>query len=279
MYLEQLLRYTREGGEDPPPKLADLIALRIERLDADARRVLQAVAVLGDAARSAQLVALVPDMNDIGRYMTLLRQAGFVDVNGPEAGCSHPLIRDIVLTSTPAAVRSELHGRARRDFGVDDLQIPLEAHALHAYYANSSFEALMLLEQTADKALTRDDPEGAVRAFRLALEVARREMMRGELDDPLGAVIMFSCKLGDALTLAGKHHDAEGVLTEALGLAGPQAKERPRLLASLANVARGTGNAGQAYAHLDEALRLAEKSKQPDLVDTLEQIRQRWVAG
>ncbi|HZO16671.1 MAG TPA: AAA family ATPase, partial [Polyangiaceae bacterium] len=280
MYVEQLMRYTREGGEDPPPKLVDLVATRIERLDADARRVLQAVAVLGDAARSAQLVALLPDMADIGRFMTVLRQAGFVEVNGPEARSSHPLVRDIVLASMPAAVRTELHARARRDFDVEDLRLPLEAHALHAYHAGQSFEALMLLEQTAERALSlRDDTDGAVRAFSLALDLSRREMMRGELEDPVGAVIMFSCKLGDALMLAGKHLDAEGVLTEALGLAGPQARERPRILVSLANVARAAGSPRAAYAHLDEALRLAEKSRQAELVDSLERIRQRWVAG
>ncbi len=279
MYLGQLVRYTREGGEEPPGRLADLISLRIERLDADARRVLQAVAVLGDASRAAQLVALLPDVDELGRYLTVLRQAGFIVVNGPEAACGHPLTREIVLGSIPRGVRRELHVRARRDFGVDDLRIPLEAHALHAYHAGESFEALMLLEQTAARSRARDDPEGAVRALRRALELARVEMARGELDDPESAMMMFSTKLGDALVLAGKHQDAEGILTEALGMAGPQAKERPRILASLANAAHGIGHPADAYTYLDDALRLAEKTKQTQLVDKLELMRQRWFAG
>jgi serine/threonine-protein kinase len=279
MYLEQLVRYTREGGEEPPQKLADLVALRIERLDAQARRLLQAIAVLGDAARSAQLVALLPDMGDMGQHMAVLRQAGFVDVHGPEAASSHPLIRDIVLTSIPHAVRGELHARARRDFGEAELASPIEADAIHAYYGGSSFEALMLLEQVAERCNDRNDTAGAINAFRMAIELARREMVRGELDDPLSALLMFHCKLGDALLHAGKLHDAEGILREALSLAGPQDKERPRILASLASVARGGGRPGDAYAHLDEALSIAEKSHQTELVDSLEEMRQRWVAG
>ena len=277
MYLEQLVRYTREGGEEPPLKLADLIALRIERLDADTRRVLQAIAVLGDAAQATQLVAMLPEMSEIGRFMTVLRQAGFVDIGATSAGCSHPLLRDIALSTIPHGVRSELHASAQSDG--DAPPLPLEAKAVHAYYGASSFEALMLLELSAENARDRDDPDGAVRAFRLALELARREMMMGNLEDPISAVLLFSCKLGDALTLAGKYTDAGGVLGEALNLAGPQAKERPRILASLANVARGEGRAGDAYAHLEEALTVAEKARQTELVDSLEQMRSRWVAG
>jgi len=277
MYLEQLVRYMREGGEDPPSKLADLIALRIERLDADTRRVLQAIAVLGEEAQATQLVAMLPEMSEIGRFMTVLRQAGFIDIDATSAGCSHPLLRDIVLSTIPHGVRGELHAAAQRDS--DSVTVPLEARAVHAYYGANSFEALMLLELSAEKARDRDDPDGAVRAFHLALELSRREMMLGNLEDPISAVLLFSCKLGDALTLAGKYSDADGVLAEALNLAGPQAKERPRILASLANVARGEGRAGDAYAHLEEALTIAEKARQTELVDSLEQMRSRWVAG
>jgi serine/threonine-protein kinase len=278
MYLEQLVRYAREGGEDPPPRLVDLLALRIDRFDADTRRVLQAISVVGDHARPSQLVDLLTDVSDLGHYMTILRQAGFVTVKGPVAGCGHPLIRDIVLSSTPRAVKNELHDRARNSVSDRD-ELPLEAQALHAYHGASSFEALMLLEESAERARDRDDPEGAVNAFHMALDIARREMMRGEFDAPEDAVMMFSCKLGDALVEAGKHHDAEGVLVEALGLAGPQSKERPRILASLANVARSTGRPADAYAHLEEALSIAERAKQMDLVDSLEEMRTRWVAG
>ena len=49
LYVDQVMRFQREQGGSRPARLADLIALRVERLPADARRVLQAAAVLGDA--------------------------------------------------------------------------------------------------------------------------------------------------------------------------------------------------------------------------------------
>ena len=54
LYIDQLVRFGLEGGSDPPARMADLISLRIERLPPDARRVLQAIAVIGDATRTTR---------------------------------------------------------------------------------------------------------------------------------------------------------------------------------------------------------------------------------
>lgn len=279
LYVEHMLRFMQEGFEDPPNKLADMIALRIERLAAAARRVLQAVSVLGDVCRSAQLVALLPDVEDLSKHLTVLEKAGLVTIDDGVIATSHPLVRDVTLASTPHAVRRGLHGRARRDVGVDHPSSPIEANALHAYHADDSFEALMLLERVAQACRERDDASGAVASLHRALNLARREMARGELDDPVAAVLMFSTKLGDALALANKINDAEGILTEALNLAGPASNERSRILASLAHIAQREGRADAAYQRLDEALAIAERGDNAKLVDTLEQMRQRWVAG
>jgi tetratricopeptide (TPR) repeat protein len=279
MYVDQLRRFGSEGGDDPPTKLADLIALRIERLPVAARRILQAVSVLGDATTEPLLELVLQDDGGHGELIDELRVAGFVTVDGANIGSGHPLIREVARAGTPAGVRRDLHARARSAGAQAATQAPLEADALHAFLADQSFEALMLLEQTADASRARDDADGAVEALRMALDLARREMARGELDDPVAAALMFSCKLGDALCLAGKHIDAEGVLTEALDLAGPASAERARLLASLANVARGIGRADLAFERLDEAVRIAERSKFDGLLDTLDRMRTRWVQG
>jgi serine/threonine protein kinase/tetratricopeptide (TPR) repeat protein len=277
MYVEQLTRFSQEGGEDPPPKLADLIALRIERLPADARRALQAVAILGDATGLEHLESVLPDVK-AANHIAQLEEEGFLRTIDDRLSTTHPLVRDVCLASMPAAVRTTLHSRAlmARTNGAGP---PLEAEANHAYHAGASFEALMLLERVADRARERDDVGGMVSALHRALELARREMMVGELDDPVAAVLMFSCKLGDALAAVGKRTDADGVLTEALDLAGPISPERSRILVSLANVARGRGRADAAYQRLDEAVRIAEKANHHDLLAMLERTRRLWIQG
>src|SRR5439155_10797034 len=63
-YLDQLIRFLGEGGSDPPARLADLIALRIQRLAPGARRVLQVLSVLGDSVDPKSIEALLPIEED-----------------------------------------------------------------------------------------------------------------------------------------------------------------------------------------------------------------------
>ncbi|MEM9695199.1 MAG: AAA family ATPase, partial [Myxococcota bacterium] len=279
LYVDQLRRFNDEGGHDPPSKLADLVALRIERTPVESRRVLQAIAVVGDNTAFEQLKQILEDeVSDIASHLADLDDAGFIEVVDDRIRTAHPLVREIVVAGTPAAVRETLHYRARR---ADDpvTPMPLEAQADHAYRARESFEALMLLERVADRAKEREDTISEVRALRMATELARLEMSRDTLDDPLAAVLMFSCKLGDALCTDGKPLDAEGVLLEALDLTGPASAERSRILASLARGARGIGRPDKAIERLEEAVAIAEKSEQSRLLNSLEELRSRWVQG
>ncbi len=66
----------------------------------------------------------------------------------------------------------------------------------------------MLLEQVADRAAARGDQHGCVLALRRGLDLARREIFRGELDDPMRAVLIFCRKLGEALARSGDLTDA-----------------------------------------------------------------------
>jgi serine/threonine-protein kinase len=157
--------------------------------------------------------------------------------------------------------------------------LPLEVQALHAYHAQNALEALMLLEQVAERASARGDQAGCVLALRRGLDLARREIFRGELDDPMRAVLIFARKLGEALANAGDLTDAEGVLREALDLAGPSTKDRAMVLGSLAFVARERDRGAEAAAFLREAIDLAKQSAANDLVTSLEGMRREWLSG
>jgi serine/threonine-protein kinase len=205
-----------------------------------------------------------------------LVKAGMVEVSGRTYSLSHPLIRELVLGAIPAEVRRELHGRAVSVY--EKREAPIEARALHAYYAQDTLEALLLLEQVAERAVSRDDLSAGVDALRRALELARADVYRGELDDPLKAVAIFARKLGDALIRGGAYSDAEGVLREALHVAGPTGAERAHLLASLARVARGRERADEAFGYIDEAIEVARRSGSHELLSSLTNTRRAWVS-
>ncbi len=271
LYVEQLVRFSHEHGGAAPNRLADLLALRVERLEAGARRTLQAIAIWGDVATESVLVRLIPDEAQIDHAIATLTDRGMVKRDGRFVKTSHPLVRNIVLATIPATVKKELHSAAAevaQEFGV-----PLEALAVHEYEAAHSFQALILLERVSSEAEGRNASEDSILALRRCLELARKELFRGELDDPLRAVLIFSRKLGEALARASAFADAEGVLREALDLAAPESPDRARLLGSLARVARGRDHIQDARSYLSEALELAARSGMHELVTALEPLR------
>ncbi|HEX6764764.1 MAG TPA: protein kinase, partial [Polyangiaceae bacterium] len=235
LYVEQVLRYSIEGGSDPPRRLADLIALRVDTLAPNSRRALQVLAVVGEGASYGVLAELLQNPDGLDQTIDEIRRAGMImpDANG-HLTTSHPLLRDVVLAGLPAGVRRDLNRRALS--AAEKLKTPLEARAQHAYYARDSFQALLLLEQVAERAALRGDVDSEVLALRRCLEMAREEISRGELDDPLRAVVIFSRKLGAALARSGNYADAEGILREALDLTGPSGADRARVLSELAQV-------------------------------------------
>jgi serine/threonine-protein kinase len=135
-----------------------------------------------------------------------------------------------------------------------------------------------LLEQVADRATARGDAATEVLALRRGLEIARQEISRGALDDPLRAVLIFGRKLGASLTRAGNFADAEGVLREALDVAGPSGTDRARVLSALAHVAHGRRRAPEAMGYIDQAIAVARDSGAHDLVHAFADTRRAWAS-
>lgn len=267
LYADQVVRFLLEGGNEPPAGLADLIAHRLGTLPPADRQLLQAVAVLGERAEITSVQSLLEGDADPAPSITKLVDKNMLVRNEQELTISHPLIRELVLLATPAEVRRDLHRRALRI--LDTLSAPMEARAIHCIHAGESMEALLLLEQVAERAMARGDARAAVSSLRRALSLSRQELSRGELDDPMRAMVIFGRKLGDALTEAGDHADADGVLREALDMTGPVGASRAQLLASLARVARRRSRQSDAEKLFEEALNVARNSGAVSLVNSL----------
>lgn len=253
LYLEQIEALGAHGGEVAPPRLADAVAQRIDRLDAEGRRLLQAIAVLGDRCTLEQLRGMEDDQHIAA--IERLHDHQLVRVTGSEIEIAHPFIRELVHASIPAEARRMLHRRALAL--ATDVGAPLEVRAEHAFRGDEPMGALMLLERMGDHSLRRGDATTAVLAFRRALDLARREML--ESGDPMleGAILTFSRKLGEALDRSGDVVGADGVLREAVDLAGPASTERALMLLALGRVAARRGRHREAVRQLGLALELA----------------------
>ena len=271
LYVEQLLRFLREESGRAPAGLADIIGVRVERLPPQARRVLQAAAVWGDDADDEVLPKMLGDDIDIVEALGFLRRAGMIIVSEAGIRTSHPLVREVTLTTIPVGVKRELHAAAA--VVCDERELPIEVRAMHETWGGTAFQALLLLERVSVLASARGDHDGEIMALRRGLELARRELFRGELDDPMRAVLIFSRKLGEALARRGQLNDAEGVLREALDVAGPSGRDRAAVLGALAGVVHGRDRPQEARDYLLEALELASRSGAHELLSSLETLR------
>jgi hypothetical protein len=268
LQLEQLVAWSRESTEPPPQSLADLVVRRAERLSADARHALHALTVWGDDATADSLRSLLPATVDLGAALDALDRAKLVAIEEGGIRIAHPLARRAIFASMPAGRKREIFARAselRRD-------APLEVRARQAMHGGSAFEALSLLDEVSAVRARTGDFSGSVSTLRHALDVARRELHRGELDDPAEAVLVFSRKLAEALTASEDWTGAEGVLREALGNAPPTSKHRAHLLGVLAHVANVRRNPHEARRYLDEAIRVAHQSNAGSLIPILERL-------
>jgi serine/threonine-protein kinase len=268
LHLEQLIAWSRETSESAPERLADLLARRADRLSADARHALHAIAIWGDDITAESLRAMLPATAGVEAALDALVCARLVVCGQGTIRIGHPLARRVIFASIPAGRRRELFARAA------ELRpnAPLEVRARQAMHGGSAFEALALLDEVSALRAREGDLPGSVSALRHALDVARRELHRGELDDPAEAVLVFSRKLAEALAATQDWTGAEGVLREAVGNAPPTSKHRAHLLGLLAHVANVRMHPGEARRYLDEALRAAHQSNARSLIPILERL-------
>jgi serine/threonine-protein kinase len=269
LYLEQLraLHWEKTQEEPEPPSLAECVMRRLALLDLGSRRVLQAVAVLGERVQFRALERLV-DAEQLA-VLSRLCESGFLNQTDDGYEFTHPYLRDLAAASTPAETRKILHASAL-EFSSQTGEA-LEVRAEHAFRSGDVITALMLLERAGQEGLKRGDPAVALVAFRHGLELARRTLLEtgDEALDP--AIVSFSRQLGESMLWSGQVTGAAGVLNEAFQLAGPSSLERARMTMLLGRVAERRDKPREAARQLGLAAELAHKLENPVL-----EARSRW---
>ena len=244
--------------------MTEIITARIERLHEGARALLGAICVLGDDPDEEALAALLSPTEDRAAAEAQLARAAFVR----DRRMVHPLFLRLAIAMMSKGRRAQLHAKALE--AREGAAVEVRAH--HAACAGDAFHALLLLEEVAKVRGACGDLDGAAFALRTAVEIARAEIDRGELEDPLRALLVFSRKLADVLAEDQAYEGACGVLREALDVASPGDADRAEMLARLAQFAHARTQKVEAQGYLREALRLARKSDARELVRSLETL-------
>lgn len=259
-HIEQLLRYTFEGGDirTAPESRADLIAARLDFLPSAAKRVLQVAAVFGNAVSRSDLVDTLA--NSMGRIemdaaLAMVAKRGLLVADAEMLCFSHSMVRDVVYESTPLNVRRSLH------LGAGDVLIASVADpavlGTHAERAGDLGRAAQLLTRAGDNAVRQLDDAGAASIYNRAL-AATRAVLHAEDDE--GAqrnLVEISIKLADALRICGEVGLARGILAEALSSCKGAPILRGQLLRATAQLRATEGDIQQSIALFRECIALA----------------------
>jgi adenylate cyclase len=223
-------RWTCEGNLETlniPPTLHGLLLSRVDKLPADARRLLQEAAVLGVQFEEALLQAVTSGKENYRVALDRLLESDLIEAvgqgrDGNRYRYTHALVHEAVYENLLLARRSELHERAGRALeyavGPNPSRLSdLEALGHHWSHASDKPKGARYLMAAGDRARQVYANDDAIRHYQRALStIADGRAVDGQLR-------AVHERLADILALIGKraealaHYDAVQVELESSG--------------------------------------------------------------
>lgn len=206
LFLDALLRHRLVYGGDGAVHLDDALHARIERLPAEARRVLEAVVVAGGPVHQGTVAEAVGvQLGDLLKPLAALRAAHLVRTAGAALDelvePFHDRVRELAVRRLDPVVLRSWHERlatAIERSGRGDW----EQLAVHWRDAGVPDRALGHAIRAADEAVAALAFDRAARLFRLAITLQRENR---------AATRALQIRLGDTLTHAGRGEEAAEV--------------------------------------------------------------------
>ena len=210
-FTEELVGAAELGGRSLPDDLAELMLIRLDRLDDDARIAVRAAAGAGRRVSYA-LLARVADL-EAERLEAALRQAVEHNVLVATAdgyAFRHALLGEAVYEDLLPGERVRLHAAyadALRSREVGGTAADLARHARAAHDLETALRASV---EAGDDAMSVGGPAEAAQHYELALDLLS-QVKDTELDLD---VIELIVKTGESITAAGSPHRAVGVVRD-----------------------------------------------------------------
>ncbi len=263
-YVEELVGAFLGGGWSLPEDLADLLLVRLDRLDEPARHVVRVASVAGQRVSHdllAAVTAVAPSELD-----TALRSA--IDANvlvrtgEAEYAFRHALLGEAVYDDLLPGERMRLHttyAEAVRELHGAEGSAELARHALASHDLPTALRASV---EAGEQALASGGPDEAARHFETALEIYARAAPA--LEDPPEETELVA-RAVDALCSAGRPETGLALVDSQVACLAPDtpASGRARLLLARAEALRSVETDEQASLVTEEALALAGPDPSP----------------
>ncbi len=282
--------------ESTPETVVGSVAGRLGRISETATETAQAICVLGSYAGVGTVAELCQQPLDaVADDIALLVSAQLVAVDGGQLIGRHPLIAQAVIAGMSASELAELHRRTADLLVERGAPRPVIAsHYLQTIPAENADVRARLQEQ-GELALTGGANDMAVRYFERALAespsheeqvpllsaLARARAGLGQIDEALAAwqraesltkdpelLARLKAESGDALVLAGRHHEAQAAFGSLLDATDGTSPAQQRLVARMVMAGLITGTSlRQMHEQVDRVL--AQKPDQDTPEDRL----------
>lgn len=258
-FAEELLEASELDRDVLPADLADLLLLRLDRLDDAAQGMVRAAAVAGRRVRH-DLLAEVLDLPDAA-IDTALRSAVETNVLVPDGGAyafRHALLAEAVYDDLLPGERTRLHRayvRAISSGGGLGASAELARHARAAHDLTTAVTASV---EAGHDAMTVGGPDEAAEHYQLALQLLEDPAVSEQTDVDR---VRLTVRAGEALLEAGQAGRSVALLRAALdaAVAPTQGDDRVRLLLGLARAALLSDQpSGVALEATTEALALID---------------------
>ncbi|HET7386014.1 MAG TPA: AAA family ATPase [Nocardioidaceae bacterium] len=245
-----------DGHGRLPDDLADLLLVRLDRLDEQARRVVRAAACAGRRVSHEQLAEVVDMTGDAleSSLRTAVDSNVLVRRGSDGYAFRHALLAEAVYADTLPGERFRLHSayvEALRSRRVAGTAAELARHALAAGDGPTAVTASI---QAARDAMAVGGPDEAARHYQTALELLATQKGHVEGVDTVELVL----RAGEAVTASGRPSRAAKLVAAHVDDLpdGAPAADRVRLLTAAANAVMLTDNPEGAAETTSQALAL-----------------------
>jgi DNA-binding CsgD family transcriptional regulator/tetratricopeptide (TPR) repeat protein len=256
-FVEELVVATELGGRALPDELADLLLVRLDRLDEEAHQAVRAASCAGRQVSHdvlARVVALESSALDRA-LRTAVESHVLVSAGAAGYAFRHALLAEAVYDDLLPGERVRLHGAYAAALKNRDVDGTAAELARHARAAHDITTAVVASIQAGDDAMSVGGPDEAARHFELALELVTDK--RFETAEELDLVDLTS-KASDAVSAAGNPYRALSLVQDQLKFLPSDSpdEDRVRLLITLAAAALLSDTSVNALEATTEALTL-----------------------
>jgi DNA-binding CsgD family transcriptional regulator/tetratricopeptide (TPR) repeat protein len=263
-FVEELVGAAVAPGQALPDNLAELLLVRLDRLDEDAQQVVRAASASGRRVSHALLTHVAGVAG--AALDQALREAVELNVLVPSRGDSysfrHALLAEAVYDDLLPGERVRLHKAYVAALLAPDsagTSAELARHALEARDLGTAIDASI---RAGDEAMAVGGPDDAAHHYQTALELVGDPGVPPDLEVDLG---LLGSKTARALIASGRPARALSLLQEQLAdLSGDAPTEsRARLLAEVAQTIPLTENNLDPLVFTDEAMTLVPDTPSP----------------